>query len=350
MESEQSHEGFLNNPLCLQTDTSTITNGKNKESDESFIDRMYSKVEILDELKTYVHSVVAEALESSPRVLDSPDRVNIKLINVLEDRISFLEEEIRNKNNLINILVNATTKSLPVTATKISQDNNRLDENFNFPKDPVKTSRSNKESSSFTHDNQIAHSLIDESISDPREIQQSLNITQRKTQRNKRRKKVTQIIGDSLIKEVKGWKLTSAEHKVVVKSFSGARTKCMKSYMIPTADMSADNIILHCGTNDVHKSEPHEIANNILNLALDLNTDKNNVIISGLVQRSDDSSANEKVLIVNNRLQNLCNERNIGFIDNSNINPKEHLNRSRLHLNIKGTLLLSQNFQQVLED
>ena len=39
---------------------------------------------------------------------------------------------------------------------------------------------------------------------------------------------VTVILGDSIIKDVKGWELTDDSNKVVVKSFSGATTSQMK--------------------------------------------------------------------------------------------------------------------------
>ena len=40
---------------------------------------------------------------------------------------------------------------------------------------------------------------------------------------------VTAILGDSIVKDVKGWKLPEDKNKVVVKHFSGAKTKDMES-------------------------------------------------------------------------------------------------------------------------
>ena len=45
---------------------------------------------------------------------------------------------------------------------------------------------------------------------------------------------VTVILGRSIVKDVKGWKLSDEKNKVVVKHFSGTKTKGMKSYIIPT--------------------------------------------------------------------------------------------------------------------
>ena len=40
---------------------------------------------------------------------------------------------------------------------------------------------------------------------------------------NKRKLPVTVILGDSIVKGIKGWKMSSHTRKVVVKNFSGAK-------------------------------------------------------------------------------------------------------------------------------
>ena len=72
-----------------------------------------------------------------------------------------------------------------------------------------------------------------------------------------------------MAKDVKGWKMSSHTRKVVVKHFSGAKTKDMKSYVIPTVEQKPDNIILHTGTNDVKTIDtPEEITMRIPNLVM----------------------------------------------------------------------------------
>ena len=88
--------------------------------------------------------------------------------------------------------------------------------------------------------------------------------------------------------------MLSCTRKVVVKHFSGAKTKDIESYVIPTFEQKPDNIILYTGTNDLKtmdKSE--EITMGILNLAITCKTYTNSVLISGIVPRSD--KLNEKV-------------------------------------------------------
>ena len=42
---------------------------------------------------------------------------------------------------------------------------------------------------------------------------------------------------------------------VFVKSISGDKMKCMKSYIIPTVELEPDAIVIHCGMNDLRRQE-----------------------------------------------------------------------------------------------
>ena len=95
---------------------------------------------------------------------------------------------------------------------------------------------------------------------------------------------VTVILGDSMVKYIKGWKMSSRTHKVVVKYFSGAKSKDMKSCVIPTVEQKPDDIILHTGTNDLKTIDTsEEITMGIINLAMTCKTDTSSVFISGIV-------------------------------------------------------------------
>ena len=135
-----------------------------------------------------------------------------------------------------------------------------------------------------------------------------------------------------MVKDIKGWKMSSRTCKVVLKHFIGAKTKDMKSYVIPTVTQKPDNIILHTGTNDLKPIDtPEEISMGI----------PNSVFMSGIVPRSD--KVNEKASKVNSILRHECNVRNICFIDNEQISPRFRCNRSGLHLNYYGTKKLQEN-------
>ena len=68
---------------------------------------------------------------------------------------------------------------------------------------------------------------------------------------DKRKLPVTVILGYSMVKDIKGWKMSSHTRKVVIKQFSDAKTKHMKFYDIPTVEQKPNNIILHTGKNDL---------------------------------------------------------------------------------------------------
>ena len=194
---------------------------------------------------------------------------------------------------------------------------------------------------SFLHANRFEVLSIEEST-DVLQDDNSSTVKSKKSSKHKYRKKI-HIIGDSIIKEVKGWKLTNKDHKVIVRTFPGASTKCMESYVKPTSELKPDTIILHCGTNDLRNTiKPQDVSSKIINLAVSLKTPENSVIISGLTTRKDYLA--DKVPLVNDHLAGECQKRNIGFIDNTDILADAHLNRSNLHLNVKGTNILVRNF------
>ena len=151
-----------------------------------------------------------------------------------------------------------------------------------------------------------------------------------------------------MLKHVKGYKLSSKDNKCVVKTFPGARTSCMEHYVVPTLNQQPDAVIIHCGTNDLKTKKPDEVCQNIIDLAKNISCSSENasVIVSGIVPRGDD--LNENAIKVNCLLEKHCNDCNIGFINNGNIDPRRHLNNSRLHLNVNGTLELEKNLRNVI--
>ena len=87
-------------------------------------------------------------------------------------------------------------------------------------------------------------------------------------------------MGDSVVKDVKGWKLSDEKNKVVVKHFSGAKAKDMESYIIPTLEQNPETIITHSGDNDLKSdSSPDEIARDIIKLTTFYKTQTNKVIL-----------------------------------------------------------------------
>ena len=153
------------------------------------------------------------------------------------------------------------------------------------------------------------------------------------------------IIGDSIVKHVDGWRLNRRmKSSVSVRSISGATTKAMKHHVTGCLeDESPDEILLHHGTNDLRndKMSAEKIAEDIVNVALTAKNDTNSVYVSGITIRKDKYDKKRKE--VNKNLQKLCNNNNLFYIDNENINLGM-LNKSGLHLNEYGTTQLVNNF------
>ena len=76
-------------------------------------------------------------------------------------------------------------------------------------------------------------------------------------------------LGDSLVKDIKGWELSDESNKVVTKHFSGANTTELSNYLLPTKSRNPENIFLHCGKNDLKKENSAiEISNDITKVVL----------------------------------------------------------------------------------
>ena len=72
--------------------------------------------------------------------------------------------------------------------------------------------------------------------------------------------------------------------------------------------------------------------------------EKNKIIVSKIVPRGD--KYKEKGEIFNKVITEACHKENIPVINHNNINPKRHLNRSKLHFNNYGN---SQSLLKILE-
>jgi len=106
-------------------------------------------------------------------------------------------------------------------------------------------------------------------------------------------------------------------------------------------------MVIHCGTNDLKSNEDNGIvATNIIDLAKKV-SERTRVCVSSLTPQNDRFKARISEI---NSIIKVISDRNIGFIDHDNINPLEHLNRSRLHLNKKGSELLTTNLHHFLKD
>ena len=159
------------------------------------------------------------------------------------------------------------------------------------------------------------------------------------------------ILGDSTIKHVKGYTISSLldNCKVYVKDFPEARVRCMQDYVRPTLRENPDHITIHIGTNHLASNTPAEkVAESIIDLASTLKSDSCSVAISSITVRND--KHRNKVAQVNRSLKRLCQKNNFELINHENTNTERHLNGSRLHLNKRGTTILSNNFTEAISN
>ena len=170
--------------------------------------------------------------------------------------------------------------------------------------------------------------------------------TQQEDQQQSQAKTSVVVAGDSMIKYVKGWELSTGQQNVSVKSFSGATVDDMTDFLKPTSRKHPDKV----GTNDLRKSDPKTVADKVSNLAKQFKKGSSNtkIVISSLVVRNDCPELAKKVKQTNILLKSNCITNDIASLDNKNINCT-HLNYRGLHLNRDGSALPQNNIANILK-
>ena len=152
-----------------------------------------------------------------------------------------------------------------------------------------------------------------------------------------------------MIKNIKPYKMKQCietNDKLHIKSFPGASVGCLVDYVKHSLKFNPDTFLLHCETNDLRSDKiSEEIETIIINLAEDIKSNENNVIISSIITSSDALST--KSMEVNHFLKGKCSDNCLIFCDNSNIS-EDDLNASGLHLKNNGTISLANNFLNCL--
>ena len=102
-------------------------------------------------------------------------------------------------------------------------------------------------------------------------------------------KKSAYIVGDSIVKEVKGFELSkSIKHKysVRVRFHPSTKTSCINDHVkLAIRNQEADHIILHTGTNELSSDEtPVQICNDTVNLAASIKGKDIKVTISKILE------------------------------------------------------------------
>ena len=92
----------------------------------------------------------------------------------------------------------------------------------------------------------------------------------------------------------------------------------MNDYKKPAIRDEPDHFIVHVGANDLNSEvSSKSIAESIEDLVMSLKTESNDVSVSNIVLRTDNSLLNQKGSEVNSHLKDLCEERDLYLIDNT---------------------------------
>ena len=247
-----------------------------------------------------------------------------------------------NNNNNSSSKENNMKSSSINSKINIKNINNNSKEN-NINSNGGDSSTNNKQKQARNEDNSISNNNNNSSSKENNINSSNINSKTRKT---------AFIIGDSIVKKIDGYLLTSSiNHRYIVKvrPFFSAKMIDMVDYIKPTQrDFNPDVYLLHFRPILSSNKFSEQISLKILNVANSLKLDNNNVIVLSIVPRDDENK--KKVDEVNIILEELCKANNVVMISHRNINPKRYLNRSRLHLKDDGVSLFVRNFRDFLNN
>lgn len=317
----------------------------------SFIDDKLYEV-LINNIKLEVQNVIDSKLSAlkevnelnRDKISEPAENVNEVLVKSFNDEISFLRKEIESKDVIIKMLLDERCLITKHTVEKESKIDNTLTFNKKNISPAVETNIN-----SYNNDiNNSSHKNISKTI-ELIEVNDNQFHEVKPRKRNSNKRQIT-VLGDSLVKNIQPHKVKKCmkpTDKIYVKSFPGASTMDMKDHSKPSQRYQPDLFILHTGSNDLRSTKsPEEISDEIINLAMELKTDENEVVVSGIICRDDD--LNGKGLKVNDFLKIKSSRYALGFINNTNIRIEKHLNGSGLHLNNLGTAALANNFLKII--
>ena len=252
--------------------------------------------------------LVHENNTNSRKNISSEERI----ISVLEQRISSLEKQLDEKQKIIETLLQRPSYESIIGSSPVIIDSTK------------KTLQHNKFNTNQSHESQ-------------RKTQKNKSNLNNNQEKRENTKSIC-IIGDSMINGVNPDDFKK-EFKVKVRPHGGATSEDMLDYVKPTVRKKPDQIILHIGTNDVTNG-----VDTIINVKKLVNYIKeespiSSICISSLITRADRKGLDTKVMELNKKLDRFCDEQDVKFINNKNINAG-HLSKKKLHLSQKGISLL----------
>ena len=144
-------------------------------------------------------------------------------------------------------------------------------------------------------------------------------------------------------------RVISRSHTVKVRPNPGAHTHDLMDYVEPAMHKNSKALVIHTGTNDIQKEiNTMKTVQKLVKVIEEIDSDKETEIkFSGLIQR-EDHDFRDQIEETNSKLKRYCESMGYRIVENSNIDGG-FLNRSKHHLNKKGTALLSRDISNVLK-
>ena len=292
-------------------------------------------------LKSKVDIMAAEGY----RIANSSGNDQADLI-VENSRLRETNDELRSEVRKLEQERKSLLLALRLVSESVSKENPMpgLSSNQSSSNQPSAQPQGNANSLHANSENASVNAINTNIYGDSRQDKRT-DSDQRNSQEYHINKPVTVIVGDSMVKNVRGWDLSNQKNKVIVKSFSGATTEDMEDYLKPILRKEPQNLILHVGTNDLKAMEPAHLSNSIESLAINIeeNSPNTSVSISALLPRKD-PQLSKNISLINNSLKSICCQHYWNFIEHRNI-KKNHLNRGGVHLSKAGSDLLTNNFK-----
>ena len=202
----------------------------------------------------------------------------------------------KNKGNCIDS--NESNSNSNNNNNSSSKENNmnssNIDSKINIKNNSKENNINSNGSDNSTNNKQKQASNEDNSSSNNNNNGSSKENNIKSSNVNSKTRKTAFIIGDSMVKKIDEYLLTSSiNHRYIVKvrPFLSAKTVDMVDYIKPTQrDFIPDVYLLHVGTNDLSSNKfPEQISRDILNLANSLKLDNSTVIVSSIVPRDDEN-------------------------------------------------------------
>ena len=127
----------------------------------------------------------------------------------------------------------------------------------------------------------------------------------------------------------------------------------MKDYIQPTLRETPSHVILRVGTNEVTtKQDSQQIAESIVKLTVKIkkNCDVSISISTYLYITDRNDKYLRKIADVNRNLKSRCREKKFHFKNHGNSITVRYLNASILHLNKRGTQVLTNQFAEAISN